>query len=121
MLQRQAISPESRNEIGPIFVIARKLLVGQQCLTFVHAETAELEHAYRVSAEHGELRRRLAAGHHQAALMPGLANGSQQCAVAGKAIPIAPLALTWLEHRFKVVKHEQARPISQELEQHCEP
>src|SRR2546429_9849683 len=52
--------------------------------------------------------------------MAGLAHGSQQCAVAGKASSIAPLLLTWLEHRLKVVQHEQARPISQELEQHGE-
>src|SRR5438270_410129 len=53
--------------------------------------------------------------------MPGLADGVQQCAVASKTLSIAPLLLTWLEHRFKIVEHEQARPISQELEQHCEP
>src|SRR4051812_43516443 len=52
--------------------------------------------------------------------MAGLAHGSQQRAVAGKASSIAPLLLTWLEHRLKVVQHEQAAPISQELEQHGE-
>src|SRR5438874_9038003 len=52
--------------------------------------------------------------------MPCLADGLQYCAVACKASSIAPLTLTWLEHRLKVVEHEQARPISQELEQHGE-
>src|SRR5438270_12984909 len=74
----------------------------------------------RATAQDRELGRRLAAGHHQAALMAGLADGSQYCAVAGQAGPIPSLTLTWLEHRLKVVEHEQARLISQELEQHGE-
>src|SRR5437588_8400820 len=52
--------------------------------------------------------------------MPGLADGLQQCAVAGKAMSIAPLLLTWLEHRLKIVEHQQTRPVSQELEQRGE-
>src|SRR5437588_232447 len=53
--------------------------------------------------------------------MPCLAHCAQQCAVASKAVSIAPLVLTWLEHRLKVVEHQQARPISQKLEQDGEP
>src|SRR5438105_1096323 len=112
---------DSPNQIGPTFVSARELLVDQQHPTFGNAQTAELEPAYRATAQHGELRRRLAAGHHQTALMPRLAHCAQQCAVAGKAVSIAPLVLTWLEHRLKVVEHQQARPISQKLEQDGEP
>src|SRR5436309_1721022 len=52
--------------------------------------------------------------------MPCLADGVQHGAVTGKAVSIAPLLLTWLEHRLKIVEHEQTRPVSQELEQRGE-
>src|SRR5438270_6449864 len=71
----------------------------------------------RATAQDRELGRRLAAGHHQAALMAGLADGSQYCAVAGQAGPIPSLALTWLEYCLKVVEHEQAALFPQELDQ----
>ncbi len=52
--------------------------------------------------------------------MPCLADGLQQCAVFRKAVSIAPLLLTSLEHRLKVVEHEQASLLSQQLEQRCD-
>src|SRR5438270_4253810 len=52
-LQRQDIATESGNQLGPILVSARELLVGQQHLTFANAETAELELAYPTTAENG--------------------------------------------------------------------
>ena len=52
-LQGQAISPELRDQLGPIRVSARELLVGQQDLTFGNAQTAELKPAYRATGQHG--------------------------------------------------------------------
>jgi hypothetical protein len=52
--------------------------------------------------------------------MLGLAHGLQQSAVAIEPVSIPSLALAWLEQRLKVVEHQQARPVAQELEQRAE-
>ncbi len=49
--------------------------------------------------------------------MTCLADCLQQCAVTGKAVSIAPLALTGFEHRLKIVEHKEAAPIPQKQQQ----
>src|SRR5207245_8186849 len=86
-----------------------------------NAQPAQLQGAYRAPAEYGQIRRRLATGHHQAALMICFADGLQQPGVPGVAVSIATLALTWLEQRFKVVEHQQTAPLAEELEKRRNP
>ncbi len=52
--------------------------------------------------------------------MPPFADGSQKPAIAGIAGSVARLVLTWLDQRVKVVEHQQARPVAQDLQQHAE-
>ena len=53
--------------------------------------------------------------------MSGLAKSLEQCTIAAKAVSIATLALTGLEHCLEVVEHQQARATPQQFQQHCEP
>src|SRR5205085_3475018 len=53
--------------------------------------------------------------------MTCLADGLQQPAVSGVAVSVAPLALTWLEQRFKVVEHQHTAPLAEELDKRREP
>ena len=85
-LQRQAVPAKSGDQLGPILVSAPQLLLRQQGLAFGNPQTAEVEAAYRGTAEDGQLRRCLAAGYHQTAFMPRLAHSLQQRAVSGEAV-----------------------------------
>jgi hypothetical protein len=51
--------------------------------------------------------------------MSPFADGLQHPAVTGIAVSVASLPIAWLQQRLEVVEHQQARPLSQELEQYC--
>ena len=96
------------------------MLRRQQRLRFLDTESAELQSAH-CPVEHGQLRRRLAAGHHQAALVRRTAHSLQQPTVPRHALAIAALLLAWLEERLGIVQHEQAPSLTQQVQQCQKP
>src|SRR5437899_89343 len=62
-LERQPVAPKMGDQVGPIMLSARQLLVGQHRLPFGHAETSELQHAYGACITNGaQPRQRFTAG-----------------------------------------------------------
>src|SRR5262249_34574438 len=115
-LERQAVAPQPRAQLGPLLAAALELLGRQQRLGLIHAQSAHPATADG-AAEHGQLWWRVAAGQQQAALVRSFAQRLEQPTVASQLCAIAPLLLKRLEQRLDVVQHQQAAPSAQQLQQ----
>jgi hypothetical protein len=75
----------------------------------------------RPAVEHRQLRRRLSAGGHDAALVGRLRHGLEQPTLASHTCPIAPLALAGFEPCLGVIQHQQAAPLAEDAQQGRRP
>jgi hypothetical protein len=94
--------------------IADQLLVGDQHPHLGGTKTVQLQRSR--SGKQCELRRRLAAGQHQAAQMRRFSHGLEYPTVAVHAVSVTALALARFEQRLRIVEHQQTSPGSEQMQ-----
>ena len=112
-LERQAIAPELGDKLDPLRAGPFQVLGCQQRLDLVDSQTTQLERAHRLT-QHCQVRRGLAAGQEEAALMLGSGDNLEHATVARQAVPVRVLVLAWLEQRLEVVQRQQTAPLPQQ-------
>ncbi len=120
--QCQAVAGIGRNQLRPGRVIAPHVALREQRPARGDAQAFEYQHPDQASltAELCQLRRRLAAGQYQAALVGCLTQRLHERSVAGQPAAVAAVPLAGLEQRLEVVQHQQAPPLAQQAEQCCD-